>query len=112
MSAAGVGTVWLEGRLSVGERMLIVWRWICSTHTGSGLHGCGGMSLCAFWCCPGYAVLMALFVDFRWSVKISWRMGFLEEGDGDVGVFWSLPSDPLSILNAHFCHTPAADMIE
>ena len=54
-------------RLSVCERLLIVWRWICSTHTGSGLCGCGGMSLmslCAFWCCPGYAVLLASFVDF------------------------------------------------
>ena len=37
-----VGTVWLEERLSVCERLLliIVWRWICSTHTGSGLCGC------------------------------------------------------------------------
>ena len=37
--------------------LLIVWRWTCSTHVGSGLCGwCGGMSstsLCAFWCWPG-----------------------------------------------------------
>ena len=58
------------------------------------------MSLCAFWCC---AVLVALFVDFRWLVKISWRMGVLEEQDGvAVGVFWPLPSGPLSIITAHF----------
>ena len=47
------------------------------------------------------------FVDFRWSVEISWRMGLLEEQDGDVvGVFLPLPfgpaSGPLSILNAYF----------
>ena len=48
-------------------------------------------------------LLLALFVDFRWSVKISWIMGVLEEEDGAVvGVSWPLPSDPLSILNAHF----------
>ena len=39
------GTVLLEERLSVCERLLIVWKWICSTHAGSGLCGCGGMSL-------------------------------------------------------------------
>ena len=64
-------------------------------------------SLCAFWCSPHCAVLVALFVDFQWLVKISWRTGVLEEEDGVVvGVFWPFPSspasDPLSILNAHF----------
>ena len=45
-------------------------------------------------------VLLALFVDFRWSVEISWKMGLLEEQDGAVvSVF---PSGPLSILDAHF----------
>ena len=29
-----VGTVWLEGRLLVCERLLIVWRWTCSTYVG------------------------------------------------------------------------------
>ena len=89
------GMVWLEERLSVCKRLLIVWRWICSTHIGSGLCGCGGMSstsLCAFWCWPGCAVLLALFVGFQWLVKISWRMGLLEEQNGTVvGVFWPLP---------------------
>ena len=33
------GTVWLEETLSVCERLLIVWKWTCSTHAGSG---CGG----------------------------------------------------------------------
>ena len=37
----------------------------------------------AFWCCPGCTVLLALFVElrvgFQWSVKISGRMGILEE---------------------------------
>ena len=37
-----VGTVWLEERHSVCERLLIVWGWTCSTHTESGLRGCGG----------------------------------------------------------------------
>ena len=36
------GTVWLEKRLSGCERLLIVWRWICSTHAESWLCGCGG----------------------------------------------------------------------
>ena len=36
------GTVWLVERLSVCEMLLIVWRWICSTHAGSGLCGCCG----------------------------------------------------------------------
>ena len=69
------------------EGLLIVWRWICSTHTGSGLCGCGGVHLMVLsrLCC----ILLALFVDFWWSVKISWRMGLLEEQDGAVmGVFW------------------------
>ena len=49
-------------------------------------------SLCAFWYCPGCAVILALFVDFRWSVKISWRMGDLEEqDDAVVGVFCPPP---------------------
>ena len=92
------GTVWLEERLSVCEILLIVWRWTCSTHTGSG--GMSLTSLCAFWCC---AVVLALFVDFQWSVKISWGMG----GTGwcCCGCVLSLPSGPasgpLSILNAH-----------
>ena len=70
-----------EGGLSVYERLLIVWRWCCSTHTESGLCHCGGMSStswCAFWCCWA-CVVVALFVDFRWSVKILWRMGVLEQ---------------------------------
>ena len=42
-------------------------------------------------------VLLALFVDFQWSGKISWRMGLLEEQDGAVvGVFLSLTSGPAS----------------
>ena len=36
------GTVLLEKRLLVCERLLIVWRWICSTHIGRGLCSCGG----------------------------------------------------------------------
>ena len=38
------GTVWLEERLSV---LLIVWRWTCSTHAGSGwCDCCGGVVKC------------------------------------------------------------------
>ena len=52
-------------------RLLIVWRWICSTNVVSGLcAGCGGMSLCDFWCCPGCAVLVVLFVDGLWVVSL------------------------------------------
>ena len=41
------GTVWLEEKLSVCERLLIVWRWTCSIHTGSGLCVCvGGVVEC------------------------------------------------------------------
>ena len=43
------------------------------------------------------------FVDFRWAVKISWRMGVFEQQDGAVvGVSLPLASGPLSMLNAHF----------
>ena len=43
-------------------------------------------------------------MGFRWSVKISQRIGLLEEQDGaGVGMCFSGPaSDQLSILNAHF----------
>ena len=58
-------------------------------------------------CCTS-GIVCGLPLGFRWSVKISWRMGVFEEQDGGtaVGVLWSLPSGPasgpLSILNAHF----------
>ena len=91
-SKVDAGTVWLEERLSVCERLLImdllhpckkwvVWLW----------WGCGGMSSSvpfevAQMCCT------IGIVDFRWSVKNSWRMGLVEEQDGTiVGVFWTLP---------------------
>ena len=36
-------------------------------------------------------VLTRLLLAFQWSVKISWRMGLLEEqDDAIVGVFWPL----------------------
>ena len=53
---------------------------------------------------PGCAVLLALFVDFQWLVKFSWRMDLLEEQHGVVvGVLWplahplkcTLPATPL-----------------
>ena len=85
-----MGTVWLEERLSVCERWLIVWRWICSTHTTSGLCGCGGGV-------PGCAVL---FVDFQWAS--GGRSKFLEEWASLSVLLWvcsaSGPaSSPLSI---------------
>ena len=50
------------------------------------------------WCCPGHAVLQVMFVDFWWSVEISWTTGLLEEQDGAVvGVFWTLPSGQLPV---------------
>ena len=45
-------------------------------------------------------IVCRLPVGFRWSVKISWRVGLLEEQDGDV-VTSLTASGPLSILNAH-----------
>ena len=57
-----VGTVWLEERLLVCERLLCGGGFAPPTQEV----GCGGMSLtslCAFWCCPDCAVLAALFVD-------------------------------------------------
>ena len=41
-SGGMAGTIWLEEKLSVCERLMNVWRWICSTHAGSELCGCGG----------------------------------------------------------------------
>ena len=35
------GAVWLEETLSVCEKLLIVRRWACTTHAGSGLCDCG-----------------------------------------------------------------------
>ena len=71
------GTVWLEERLLVCKRLLIVWRWTCSTQAESGL--CDDVVECH--CVPlGCAVLLAvcgLPVGFRWLVEISWRIGLL-----------------------------------
>ena len=59
-------------------------------------------------CCTS-GIVCGLPVGFRWSVKISLRMGIPEEQDGAVvGVFWPLPSGlasgPLGTLNARFLH--------
>ena len=104
---SGGGPRWhsLAGR-SVCVRLLIVCRWNCSTHTESGLcDGCGGMSLtslCAFW------LLLALFpVGFRWSVKLSWRMGLLEEQDSAVVGGSSLPAQ-LPVYWVYQVHTSPA----
>ena len=104
-----VGTVWLEERMSVCERSLIVWRWTCSTHAGSGLWwGCGGMSstlLHGFWCWPVY----------YWWTSGWGRSKFLGEWaslrTGVVGVFWPLPtSGPLSThTSSSSCHTPVIE---
>ena len=70
------GTVWL---LSVCERLLIVWRLICSNHAGCWLCGCVGvmslMSLCAFWLGCTFGNVCGLPVGFG----------------AVVGVFWPLP---------------------
>ena len=49
-------------------KLLIVWRWICSTHAGSGLWG---VVECHCWCT--ISIVCGLQLGFRWSVKISWR---------------------------------------
>ena len=85
------GTVWLEERLPVCERLL---RWNC----GLG----GGVVECAFW-----VVLHCLRTCFRWSVKISCLLE--EQDDAVVGVFQL----PVHWVYIHFrCHTPAADVTE
>ena len=75
------------------ERLLVVWRWTCSTHAGSGLCGCGRefhRRHCVPFGVDQAVLLLALFVDFRWSVDISWIMGLLEEQDSAVvGMFFS-----------------------
>ena len=63
-----LGTFWPEEGLSVCERLLIVWRWCYSTHARSGFCHCGrgmGMSWCAFQCCCGCVVILALCVNFQ-----------------------------------------------
>ena len=60
-----------------------------------------GTSLCAFW-----QAVLYLFVDFQWSVKISWRMGLLKEQDS--AVVGALLPDPVHTSG----HTLAADVIE
>ena len=67
---------WLEERLAVCERLLIMWRWISSTHTGSGLCGCGGGMVechCVMFGVVqvGLYIVCGLPVGFQWSVKIS-----------------------------------------
>ena len=49
-------------------------------------------------------VLVALLVDFRWSLNISLRMTVLEVQDGAiVGVSpFSLASGPFEYINEHF----------
>ena len=85
-------------RSCLHERLL---RWICLIHAASGLCGggvCGGISLTSLWCCPDCSgIVYGPPVSFRWSVKMSWRMGILEEQDGAaVGLFWFRPaSGPL-----------------
>ena len=87
-----VGTVWLEERLSVCERLLIVWMQEV---------GCevvvGDIIVCLL-------VLSRLCSTVCGLPVVSWRMGVLDEQDGAVvGVFWPLPSSPASCpLNAHF----------
>ena len=68
------------------ERSLMVWRWCCSTTQEVGCvvecHGSHGVPFSG-----------ALFVDFQWSVKFSWRMGVLDQQDGAVvGVSLPLPT--------------------
>ena len=51
---------------------------------------CGGKALtplCMFWCCRGYAVLVAMFVDFRWASLVSQL-----DIDDILGVSWPLTS--------------------
>ena len=62
-------------------------------HAGSGLCGCGaGVVECHQHHCASFGADQ-VFVDFRWSVEISWRMVLLEEQDGAVvGVFWPFSS--------------------
>ena len=99
------GTVWLGETLSVCERLLILWRWTCSTHARTGL--CGGVVELTRLCYTiGIICGRLLVVGQNFLENV-------EEQDGAVvGVFWSLPSSPASspIFNAHFRLTPLQQM--
>ena len=94
-------------RLSFCE---IVWRWIYSTHPGSGCGGGGHWHNCVPF---GVVHAVVYYWHCLWTssglpmVGQNW-MGDFEEQDGAVvGVFWHLPSSPascspLSTLNVHF----------
>ena len=93
--------------LTVCEKFLIVWRWICSTQVGCIIVvGCGGMS----WTSPFVVVkavsyyIVALWTSGGVLVVGQNFMHVLKEQDSAVvGVSWPLLSGPASsILNAHF----------
>ena len=85
------------------ERLLIVWRWTCSTHAGSGWCGCGGchdVNVCLLvltrLCCTvcGLPVVGRNFLEN----EPPWGTGWWCCGC----VLPSLPAQLPSILNAHF----------
>ena len=87
--------MWNGGHSLAGDE--IVWRWICSTHTESGFVVVVGV----WWNIIDVIVCLLVLsrlccglpVGFGWSVKISCRMGVLEEQHGAVVcVFRPLPS--------------------
>ena len=93
------GTVWLEERLSVCERLL---RLICSTHAGSGLCVCDGE---CHWChCVPFSVVQAVLYYWHclWTFSGQSKLG----GWHPWGTGWCSCGCVLALLpiywNAHF----------
>ena len=64
---------------------VIFWRWNYTSHPDGEVYGMVVTTLCTFGVVETM-FLVGLFVDFRWSVNISLRMGILEAQDGTVVV--------------------------
>ena len=81
----------LEERLSVCERLLIVWiapptqEVGCVVVVGNVINVIVYLLVLFRLCCT-IGIVCGLLVGFRWSVEIYWRMGLLEKQDGAVVV--------------------------
>ena len=85
-------SVWkvVEVDLLHPRRKLVVWLW-------------WRMSSTSLWCWPGRAVLLVLFVDFQWSVKIGWA-----SLRNSYCVFWPFPSRSIEYIKCTFLAQPCS----